>query len=81
MLVLFTDYGGGSDVGGEKKQRGVISQIFSLSYCVMERQGFLGGAVVKNLPADAGDAGSIPGLGRSSIGGNGHPLQYSCDFL
>ena len=61
-----------------KRRGGVVSQIFSLSYCVMERQGFLGGAVVKNLPADAGAAGSIPGLRRSPIGGNGHPLQYSC---
>ena len=41
----------------------------------------LGGMVVKNLPANAGDArdaGSIPGLGRSPGGGNGNPLQYSC---
>ena len=39
------------------------------------------GAVVKNLPATAGDArdtGSIPGSGRSPEGGNGNPLQYSC---
>ena len=37
--------------------------------------------VVKNLPANAGDigdAGSIPGSGRSSGGVNGNPLQYSC---
>ena len=37
--------------------------------------------VVKNLPAKAGgliDLGSIPMLGRSSGGGNGNPLQYSC---
>ena len=37
--------------------------------------------VVKNLPADARDirdAGSILGSGRSSRGGNGNPLQYSC---
>ena len=37
--------------------------------------------LVKNLPADAGDArnvGLIPGLGRSPGEGNGHPLQYSC---
>ena len=27
---------------------------------------------------DAGDVGSIPGLGRSPGGGNGHPHQYSC---
>ena len=33
---------------------------------------------VKNLPANAGDAGSIPGLGRSPGEGNGNPLQYSC---
>ena len=29
--------------------------------------GFLGGSVVKNLPADAGDTGSIPGPGRSHM--------------
>ena len=40
--------------------------------------GFPGGAVVKNLPANAGDAGSIPGLGRSVGEGNGHALQCSC---
>ena len=34
--------------------------------------------VAKNLPADARDAGSIPGLGRSPGGGNGNQLQYSC---
>ena len=40
--------------------------------------GFPGGSVVKNLPANAGDTGSIPGSGKSPKGGNGHPLQYSC---
>ena len=39
---------------------------------------FLGGAMVKNLPANAGDAGSIPGSGRSPRGGNGNALRYSC---
>ena len=33
---------------------------------------------VKNLPDNAGDAGSIPGWGRSPGDGNGNPLQYSC---
>ena len=36
--------------------------------------------VVRNLPANAGDArdaGLIPGLGRSPGVGNGNPLQYS----
>ena len=39
------------------------------------------GSVVKNLPANAGDAGdmgSIPESGRSPGVGNGKPLQYSC---
>ena len=31
------------------------------------RQGFPGGAVVENLPADAGDTGSSPGPGRSHM--------------
>ena len=34
--------------------------------------------MVKNLFANAGDAGSIPGLGRSPGVGNGNPLQYRC---
>ena len=36
------------------------------------------GSVVKNPPANAGDAGSILGLGRYPGEGNGNPLQYSC---
>ena len=42
---------------------------------------FPGSSVVKNTLAsagDTGDAGSIPGLGRSPGGGNDSPLQYSC---
>ena len=39
--------------------------------------GFPGGSVVKNPPTNAGDTGSIPGLGRSPGEGNGNPLQYS----
>ena len=34
--------------------------------------------MIKNLPANAGDEGSIPGSGRSPGEGNGNPLQYSC---
>ena len=34
--------------------------------------------MVKNMPANAGDLGLIPGLGRSLGEGNGNPLQYSC---
>ena len=37
--------------------------------------------VIKNMPANAGDIrdpGSVPESGRSPGGGNGSPLQYSC---
>ena len=34
--------------------------------------------VVKSPSADAGDEGSVSGLGRSPGEGNGNPLQYSC---
>ena len=44
------------------------------------KQGLPRGSVVKNSPAvrGAGDAGSIPGSGRSPGGGHGSPLQCSC---
>ena len=34
--------------------------------------------MVKNLPANEGEAGSIPRSGRSPGVGNANPLQYSC---
>ena len=43
--------------------------------------GFPGGSVGQESDysaGDAGDTGSIPGLGRSPGGGHGNPLQYSC---
>ena len=40
--------------------------------------GFLGGSVIKNTPAHAGDIGLIPGLRSSPGEGNGNSLQYSC---
>ena len=39
---------------------------------------FPGGSVVKNQPANAGNTGSIPGLGRSPGEGNGYLLQFPC---
>ena len=43
----------------------------------MENMGFPGVSVVKNLPANAGDTGLIPGSARFPGEGNGNPLQYS----
>ena len=40
--------------------------------------GFPGGSTVKNPPANSGDMGSIPRLGRSPGEGSGNPLQYCC---
>ena len=40
--------------------------------------GLPGGSNGKASPYNAGDQGSIPGLGRSPGEGNGNPLQYSC---
>ena len=39
---------------------------------------FPGGSDGKASVYNAGDPGSIPGLGRSPGEGNGNPLQYSC---
>ena len=39
---------------------------------------FPGDSMVKDTSANAGDMGSIPGLGRPPGEGNGNSLQYSC---
>ena len=41
-------------------------------------RGLPGGSVVKNPPANSGDAGLIPVPGRSPGEGNDNTLQYSC---
>ena len=46
-----------------------------ISLCIC---GLPGGSVIKNLPANAGDKGSILGSGRSPGEGNDNPLQNSC---
>ena len=45
--------------------------------CCLMFNGFPGGSVVKNSPANAGDASLIPWLGRYPGEGSGNPLQYS----
>ena len=40
--------------------------------------GFPGGSDGKESACNAGDLGSIPGLGRYLGEGNGYPLQFSC---
>ena len=50
-----------------------------LNFCIcIFNVGLCDGSVVKNPPANAGDVGSVPRLGRSPGEGNGNPLQYAC---
>ena len=44
----------------------------------MEFRGFPGGSEVKASACNAGDLGSIPGMGRSPGEGNNNPFQYFC---
>ena len=46
-------------------------------YCGTRGKGFPGGSVAKNLLANAGDVGSIPGLGAFPGVGNDNPLHSS----
>ena len=69
---------------GQKKSLNEKSGEIQISYVlwlVVLYQGqffSLGDSVGKNMPANAGDAGLIPGSGRSPGEANGNPLQYSC---
>ena len=45
---------------------------------MIRTKGFPGGSDSKELICNVGNLGSIPGLGRSTGGGHGNPLQYSC---
>ena len=65
--------------GGELRKRG------RKCHCVpripkdhSENEASLVAQMIKNLPANAGDPGSIRGLGRSPGEGNGNPLYCSC---
>ena len=52
-----------------------------LCVCRVAGEGFPGGSVVKNLPANAGDTGDtglVPESGRFPGGGHGNSLQYPC---
>ena len=70
----------------DTKQQATSKNIGKLNFIkikdfMYQMTGFPGSSVVKNPPAnvgDAGDVGLIPGSGRSPGGGNGNPLQYSC---
>ena len=60
---------------GVAKSQTRLSDFTSLSKIFED---FPGGSAGKESAYNAGDAGSIPGSGRSPGGGNGNPLQYNC---
>ena len=54
------------------------SGITNYSKLVRQEKTFPGGSDGRESACNAGDLGSVPGLGRSPAEGNGNPLQYSC---
>ena len=71
------------DPGIKPKSPALADRFFTIEpsgkpICYNKLTGFPDGSVVKNLPANEEDLGSIPGLGRSPGEGNGKSLQYSC---
>ena len=55
-----------------------VGNMFLVIYLYQNPWDFPGCSVVKNPPANVGNASWIPGSGRSPGKGNGNPLQYSC---
>ena len=63
------------------KEDGLVNQLYLgrlMSFCLPQTQVFPGGSAGKESACSAGDAGPVPVSGRSSGGGRGNPLQYSC---
>ena len=63
-----------------KKRGNIFIQFQSFVFYQFKRMDVSksGGSDAKESACNMGDLGSIPELGRSPGGGNGHPLQYSC---
>ena len=66
-----------SDYRAPKKPESVTVSIVFPSLC-HEVMSFTGSSADKESACNAGDPSSIPGSEKSSGGGHGNPLQYSC---
>ena len=64
----------GENIASKTTDKGLISKTYKQ---LIQLSGFLLGSVSKEPACNAGDQGSIPGLGRFPGDGNGSPLQYS----
>ena len=78
---------GGGSYNGEEKKNPLYGGRLELDVLVWEKniniyknldRRFPGGSDDKASACNAGDLGSIPGLGKSPGEGNGNPLQYYC---
>ena len=76
LTMLISDPTWRNPEGGA--QQSVSYQIFQVILMQVQVWAPCWSSVVKNLPANAGDAGSIPGSGRCPGKGNGYPPQCSC---
>ena len=69
-----------TDWGLQKKKKTIVLLFFLtvfLYWGIANERVFPAVSGIENLPANARDAGSIPGSGKSPGEGNGYPLQYS----
>ena len=76
VALLGTRVYKGSTLRENTKSLSKVVAAISTSFSYIK--GFPGGPVTKDPSANAGDAGSMPGSGRSLGRGRGNPLQYSC---
>ena len=63
---------------GESCGEGPLHRNWNLMLGYLAYLGFPGDSDAKGSAFNAGDLGSIPGLGRCPVGGHGNPFQYSC---
>ena len=57
----------GLGISAQSVRTGMVKGESALTESKMDEQGFPGGAVVRSLPASAGEMGLSPGLGRSHM--------------
>ena len=72
---MYPERGVGNNTGATRLCQQIIEGHIAVHHHLA---GLPGGSAVENLPDNAGNVGLIPGLERSSGGGYGIPLQYSC---
>ena len=80
LLVGYKREGREEEKKREGKRKRILLVAFANSHDIntAPAESFPGGSDSKESACNAGDLGSIPGLGRSPGAGHGNLLQYSC---